>query len=362
MSLLGERVPEVMKKDGPEATGPGNPPLAMTSTGGQSRLRALASSTRMHRFLSIPALMPYVLLAIFIALLASQQTDTLSLSELNITAAETLALVLVAAGQTIVILSGGIDLSVGGIVSFTTVVAATEMGTGGSTSAIRMVGFVLAGLVIGAINGIIIVRTRMQPFIVTLATWSIWSGVSLLILSTDGGTVPSFWLNFGNATFHGVAVEVWIVVALIVFWMIFVRTRLGIDIRSVGSSTEAAYLAGIRVGWTLIATYALSGMFAALAGLFLITQTVSGSPTIGNDFILPSVVAVVLGGASLAGGRAGMAGAIAGAFILTLVGDVIFAFGISAGWHFVAEGLLLVVAVLVNTYVGGLFRRGASHR
>jgi ribose transport system permease protein len=197
----------------------------------------------------------------------------------------------------------------------------------------------------------------MDPFIVTLATWSIWSGVSALILEIDGGVVPSSMISFGNGSVAGIGNAVWLIVALLCSWAVFTRTRLGIEITAVGSSKVAAFLSGVRVAPRLIWAYGLSGMLAALAGLFLTTQTGSGSPSAGNEFILTSVAAVVIGGTVLGGGRATMAGTVAAAFILTLIGNVVFSFGLAAGWQVIASGALLIFAVLFNGGVSALVRR-----
>ena len=146
---------------------------------------------------------------------------------------------------------------------------------------------------------------------------------------------------------------------LIVFWVWFKRTRLGVAIRATGSSENSAFLSGVPTGLSTLAAYALSGLFAALAGLFLTTQTASGSPTVGNDFILNSVAAVVIGGTSLFGGRGGLGGTIAGAFVLTVIGDVIFALNISSFWTPITTGTLLILAVLANSLTELYTRRQA---
>jgi ribose transport system ATP-binding protein len=302
-------------------------------------------------------LLPFLVLAALIIVYASRQTGVLTLFELNTTAALTMALVLVAAGQTIAVLSGGFDLSVGGIVSLTTVVAATKFGESGGGLALWLPLIVVGGFVLGALNGAVIARMRMDPFIVTLATWSIWSGVATLVLKIDGGTIPSSLLTFGNGSFAGIGTAVWLIVGLLCIWAGFTRTRLGIEIKAVGSSRVAAYLSGVRVDARLVCAYGLSGMLAALAGLFLTTQTASGSPTAGNEFILTSVAAVVIGGTALGGGRATMAGTVAAAFILTLIGNVVFSFGLAAGWQVIASGALLIFAVLINGGIAALMRR-----
>ena len=307
-----------------------------------------------------PIAVPWLMLVVMLGIYEQVQGGVFTLDELNTETAATLTLLLVAAGQTVVVLLGGIDLSVGGMVSLVTALAATRFGAGGGS----MVGWALALLALGAagglVNGILISRVRLQPFIVTLATWSIWSGVALWVLPTEGGHIPHGFVDWVNARSGGVASTVWLLAALVLFWLWFRRTRLLLEIRSIGSSESSAFLSGVPTGAVTIAAYVLSGVFAALGGLFLVTQTASGSPTVGNDYILNSVAAVVIGGTSLFGGRGGLGGTIAGAFILTLIGDVIFALDVSSFWTPIISGLLLIVAVLANSLTELYARRQAA--
>ncbi len=292
--------------------------------------------------------MPYVVLVVLVMLVASQRSSYVSVDQLNLTTLGTFSLVLVAMSQTIVLLSGGVDLSVGGIISITTVLAATGFAEYGPSGVIGAGALLLLGLAIGAVNGIVISRLRMQPFIVTLATWSMLSGFALLILPTPGGTIPPAWIDLGNAELGGVSIWVLALVVLMFVWTGFTRLPLGRAIKALGSSPEAAYLAGVRIEPTLIGTYALSGLLSAACGLFLVTQTTSGSPIFGDDFVLPSIAATVIGGTRLSGGSATFAGAIAGAFVLIVINDVVFAFGIAQAWAIILSGALLLLAVLVG--------------
>ena len=360
---------ESLPPDARPATGKASLPPAEVSASGTAGAAARlpmargswkAALDRGLRSGSLLAQIPWIVLAILILLYASRQTGVFSLNELNIITGETLALILVAFGQTVVIVSGGIDLSIGGIVSLVSVLAALHFGNGGATMWFWMAGLILGSTAAGAANGLLIALTRMQPFIVTLATWSIFGGIALWALPTTGGSVPADWMSVGNGVWLGLSSAVWILLALVLAWHVFKRTRLWFAIRSVGSSQEAAFLSGVPVPRTITSVYAISGLFGALAGLFYITQAASGSPTAGNDYILPSVVAVVIGGTSVAGGRGGFGGTVAGAYILTLIGSVIFIFGIDGHLQAVFEGLLLIVTVLINVLAGYLVRRRSA--
>ena len=304
-----------------------------------------------------PIVVPYVMLLVLVLIYGSVGNSVFTLEELNIQAAAVMTLLLVAAGQTIVIILGGIDLSVGGVVSLTTALAATRLDGHGLGVALWLAAIVLLGPAVGALNGILVSRLRLQPFIVTLATWSVWSGVALWILPTEGRTIPQKLINFGNGTLFSLATPVWLILALVAFWAWFKRTRTGIAIKATGSSENSAFLSGVPTRLATTTAYALSGLFAALGGLFLVTQTASGSPTVGNDYILNSVAAVVIGGTSLFGGRGGIGGTIAGALILTLIASVIFILNISSFWTPVVTGLLLISAVLANSLIELYARR-----
>ena len=260
-----------------------------------------------------------------------------------------MTLMLAATGQTIVLLRGGIDLSIGGMISLGTVIAATQFGEGPGSVAIWSAAILALGFSVGALNGLLISILKLQPFLVTLATWSILNGVAMLILPTDGGSVPGWWVALGYAQFLGLSSPVWMLVLLFVFWTWFRATRLGITIKATGSNEKSAFLSGVSITGINIATYGLSGLFAAGAALFLTTQIGAGSPTIGKDYILPSVAAAVIGGVSLFGGRGHLAGTLIGAFILTLIGNLVFVLKVSSYWQPVVSGVILLLSVLASS-------------
>jgi ribose transport system permease protein len=307
-----------------------------------------------------PFLVACVMLAVLVAIYAALRDDVLSLEELNIDTAAAMTLILAATGQTIVLLRGGIDLSIGGMISLGTVLAATRFGDSAASATAWTVAILLIGLGVGALNGLIISVLRLQPFLVTLATWSILSGAALLVLPIDGGSLPDGWMRFGSASFLGLSSSVWLLVVLFLFWLWFRDTRLGVTIRATGSSEKSAYLSGVSLTFVNVATYGLSGLFAALAALYLTTQTGAGSPTIGKDYILPSVAAAVIGGISLFGGRGGLAGTIVGAFILTIIGNLVFVLSVSSYWQPIVSGVILLAAVLASALAERSARRRAG--
>jgi ribose transport system permease protein len=301
----------------------------------------------------------WVLTLILLFIYAGLQPGTLSTSSLGILAADTLALATLGLGQGVVILTAGIDLSVGGVLALGTTIAATHF-TDTTTTLLWSVVILAIGTAAGLINGVLIGRLRLQPFIVTLATWSIFDGIALYVLPTAGGSVPGGFSAWINGAALGIPNAIWALIALVAVWLWFRRTRIARRIYAVGSDREAARIAGVRIAPTLMTAYAISGLCAGGAALFYTMLTASGDPTSGDGLILPSVAAVVIGGASLRGGQGSFVGTVAGALTLTLLGDVIFAVHLPSYWTVLADGLLLISAVLAGTGLQALQARRAG--
>lgn len=317
----------------------------------ESPARALARAPRLlwneHR----PVVIAYLILAALIVVYAALQPGALSIYELNIQVNTALALILVTAGQVIVMTSGGLDLSVGAVVSLATCVAATTMDSG-STTVVWSVAIIAMGACIGLVNGLIIALLRLSSFIVTLATWSIVGGLALLVLESPGGSVPLSFVTTLTGEVGSLGMPVLILAAGICFWLWARKTRTVTRIRAVGSNPEAARLAGISVARVQVTAFAISGALAAAGGLFLTTQLGSGDPLVGNSFVLQSVAAAVVGGTAMTGGRGDVLGGIAGALILTLLGSVVFVLELPSYWQVIAAGLMLMLAALANTVLG----------
>jgi ribose transport system permease protein len=323
---------------------------AIADAHGVKRSRAPAASPVRSWLLDrAPFLVATMMLAVIVAVYGSLQKGVFTLDELNIDTAAAMTLMLAATGQTIVLIRGGIDLSIGGMISLGTVLAATQFGTDPLNILLWSLLILVIGFTVGALNGLLLSALRLQPFLVTLATWSILNGIAMLILPTDGGSVPGWWIGFGYMQFLGLATPVWMLLALTLFWYWYRSTRLGITIQAVGSNEKSAFLSGVSIARTNIVTYGLSGLFAAGAALYLTTQTGAGSPSIGKDYILPSVAAAVIGGVSLFGGRGHLLGTIIGAYILTLIGNLVFVLRVSSYWQPVMSGVILLLAVLASS-------------
>jgi ribose transport system permease protein len=261
-----------------------------------------------------------------------------------------------AMGQAVVILSGGIDLSVGSMMSLVNVVAARSMVHMSFREALLFSLLLVAGAAVaGALTGLIIVVTRVADIIVTLAMLFVWAGVALAVLEVPGGGVPLEYQNLLTVDTVGTK---WVPKALVILlgvylilWVTIRRLRPGLALYAVGSNRNAAYLSGVRVSLTRVGAYALGGAFAGLGGLALTAASGLGDPHAGDIYTLNSVAAVVLGGVSLLGGVGGLIGPIAAAFVLTLVKTILVLKGVDQNWAQVVQGTLIILVVMVGGLV-----------
>jgi ribose transport system permease protein len=259
-------------------------------------------------------------------------------------------LALAAMGQALVVLVGGFDLSVGSVVSLVNVVLATHMGSSlGSMVGVGLVGIVVGGAV-GAFNGFFVAFLGLQPIVVTLSSMFLVRGITVLVLDSPGGGVPDDFKNFltGAVIPNVLPAALLVIVAAIIVWLAIKGTRFGIGIYAVGSDEDSARSAGIPVRRTKFLTYMIAGMFYGAAGVFITAQTGSGDPLIGDPLLLETFAAVVLGGTLLGGGRGGLIGAIFGAYTLMLMVNLLLALNVSAYYSSVAEGVVLILAVMVS--------------
>lgn len=320
-------------------------------------VRGRASARRMD---IRPAIAWGLAIVLFIVY-ASFQPDVLSRLQLQDLCANTAFLVALALGETLVILTRGIDLSLGGILSTGTAIAATHFVSPGSEVLWSIV-IIAIGAAVGVLNGALVGILGLQPFIVTLATWSIMSGVALLVLPVQGGSLPAGFANWINLSSLGFPNAAWLILAMVVLWSWFKRTRLCRRVYAFGSDPEGATIAGVHPKSTLVAVYCMAGVCAAVASILYAMYTVSGDPTVGNGEILPAVTAVVVGGVSLYGGSGGFVGTIGAAFALTLITDVVFVWNLSSYWQPLAYGVVLIVAVLLGGALRSMRLRRAALR
>ena len=271
------------------------------------------------------------------------------------------ALVLAAVAQAIVVISGGIDLSIGAMIAFTNVVAAQAMLKADDQTGVAIaIGVLLLGLLIGAINGALIVTTRVADIIVTLAMSFVWAGCALLVLSVPGGQADTWLTQLASGSILSEwlpkpALLVLLIIAII--WIPLRRSRLGLSLYAIGSDRLAAFRSGVSVGRTKIISYALAGLFSALAGLAVTANTGIGTPLPGG-YTLTSVAAVVLGGVSLAGGRGGVFGPIIAVIILSLIRTDMTFLNLNSNLATVTQGVILIVVVMFGS-LAALRRRRA---
>jgi ribose transport system permease protein len=259
-----------------------------------------------------------------------------------------LPLLILAVGQTLVVIGGGIDLSVGAIVSMTTAVLVTnllpEAGLGPFLAVVGLAA--AAGMAAGALNGFCVAVLRLQPIVTTYATSFIFSGVALWLLPRPGGAMPQEIAQFYRREMPlGLPVGVYVIAALLLFWWLLRATRYGRYLFAVGGQGEAAYATGVPVTAVRVSTYVLSGLFAALAATALTLGTSSGDPRIGDAMTLDSVVAVVLGGTRLSGGQGGIAGTILGVIVLSLIRNIISFANVPNWWQTLVDALIIVLAL-----------------
>jgi ribose transport system permease protein len=258
------------------------------------------------------------------------------------------ALIITAVGMTFVILSAGIDLSVGSILGLCGTLAAGFIGFSHLGMGLAILLAVLAGIAIGFVNGAIVAKFNIPPFITTLAMLSTARGISLLY--TGGGpiyNIPADFVAIGRDSFVGIPISVLVTIVIIVLgWFVLSKTTFGRCVYAVGGNEEATRLSGLSTSKIKIAIYCISGFTAAVSGILLSARLGSGQPTLGQGNELDAIAAVVLGGTSLFGGRGQLWGTVIGGLILSVLGNGLDLIGVSSFWQLVVKGVVLLVAVM----------------
>ena len=271
-----------------------------------------------------------------------------------------------AIGMTFVIITGGIDLSVGSIVGLCGMIAgglimygvAVPFGYTVYFNIVEVAVIVMAaGIVIGAVNGLLITRLNVAPFIATLGTLYVARGMALLY--SDGQTLPHLtgreelgnqgFSYLGSGTILGLPVSVWILIVVALGAAYFARfVPLGRHIFAVGGNEHAARMSGIRVNRVKMFVYMFSGFCAAIVGLVISSELMASHPATGTNLELNAIAAAVLGGTSMSGGRGTIGGTIIGAFVIGILSDGLVMMGVSSFWQMVIKGLVIIVAVVVD--------------
>ncbi|MET2825963.1 ABC transporter permease [Mesorhizobium shangrilense] len=267
-------------------------------------------------------------------------------------------LAFVAMAQTLVVITAGIDLSVGMIFLLTNCLASWLVVGTPTQTALGVIAVLAVGLLCGAINGAIVIYGRLQPIVATIATGAVYYGIGLLLRPFPGGSVNE---DFADAltgrVFDVVPASLVVLLAVVlVVWVPFSRSVLGRAAYAAGSSETAAYMSGVPIRRGKFAAYTLAGLLAAIGGLFLTFFTYTGEAAYasGNSYTLFSIAAVVLGGVSLFGGKGSAIGAIFGALAFRTIGDLLFVFDFDPLWQPLFQGVILLIAVSLGAFA--LFR------
>lgn len=260
---------------------------------------------------------------------------------------QSVPLLLTAVGQTLVILTGGIDLSVGACVTLAGVVASLVMdpANGGSVP-LALAACVGAAGAVGLMNGLLIVRYNLPPFLATLGMTFFLAGINLYLRPVPGGHIARSFQDIASTRWGPIPATSVATLTLLSLIAIYVdRSRFGLRLRAIGWNEKSARLAGVSIGEIKVTAYIGSALLASAAGLFIASRTGSGDPLVGNTYQLSSISAAVLGGVDLFGGRGTVWGAIAGALVLGMIGNVLNLLGVVAYWQWIVQGLVLLLAV-----------------
>lgn len=259
---------------------------------------------------------------------------------------------IIAAGMTFVIITAGIDLSVGSLVAATACLAMVAIDRTGLDLGGVFVG-ILGGAAGGAINGALVAWARMPPFIATLAGLTVFRGLALLL--TGGVPIVRFEGNFrflGQGVIAGVPFPiVLMIVVMAAMHIVLTRTAFGASVYAVGGNEEASRLAGIKVAWVKFRVYVLNGFLTGLAGMVLMGRLSSAQPAVGEGFELDAIAAVVLGGTSLMGGRGNVWNTLVGALVIGVVNNSMNLRGVDTHYQLVAKGVIIALAVALDTYL-----------
>lgn len=289
-----------------------------------------------------------VLIVLFV-LNAIVQSSFLTLYVLRLNIVSFTALILVSMAQGVVVLQGGVDLSLGAAVTLINVTMASIMSdTLGSVLLALAVGFIV-GLATGAFNGLMVGVLKLPAIVATFASGAIWGGLALVIMPSPGGTVPRFFYSLYQRNILGVIpVPLFLILIAAASWVFLQQRRFVRHLYAVGGDEHAAYASWINVHAVRIKAFMLCGVFTALAAVMVTMQSASGDPNIGQPFTLSSVAAVVVGGISLYGGKGKLVGAVMGAIIFGLLTNIIFFARIPSFYQDLIRGLIIIMALALS--------------
>lgn len=292
----------------------------------------------------------YLILLVFVvvsSLMSDKFFTTVNISNLL---RQNAAVGIVAIGEFIVILTGGIDLSVGGITSMCCIICASLLKSGMAWPLAALIA-ILFGILAGAINGSLVSFCKIVPFVVTLATYNIFAGIALLI--SKGRQIfftNDSFMKISTITYWVLPLIaiIWFVIAFLTYFMLD-KTPIGRHIRGIGGNREAVRLSGANVKFTEITAYVMAGMMAAIGGVIMASRLTLGSNSVGDGWELTAIAAVMIGGASSTGGIGKVGGVIVGTLVMGLIVNIMNLVGISIYWQQIIKGLIIIVAVFTNS-------------
>ena len=255
----------------------------------------------------------------------------------------------IAFGMTCVILTGGIDLSVGSVLALSTALCAGFI-TNGVPVGLAMVLALIIGTALGAVSGLLVTKGRLQPFIATLITMTVYRGATMIFM--DGKPISNLGDSFtlkvvGKGNFYHIPIPaITFVVMFLIFMFVLEKTTFGRRVYATGSNEQSAKLAGINVNRTKLITYAISGCMSALSGLIMLSRLSSAQPTLGSGYELDAIAAVALGGTSMNGGRGRVWGTFVGILIIAVLNNGLNILGVSSYYQDVVKGIVILIAVL----------------
>jgi ribose transport system permease protein len=292
----------------------------------------------------------FLVLLLLVVLMAAIAPNFLSVDNAVNVARSVSINAILAAGMTVVILTGGIDLSVGSILAVAGV-AGVLLATDGVPPPLALLGGILVGAACGAVNGALVAWLALPAFIVTLGSLTYLRGLAYSLL--DGQPLVASDLGYrgiGNGSVAGIPQPVVVMlVVYVIFWFLLERTRFGRHVYAVGGNMEAARLAGINVKRVLLSTYMLAGAAAGVAGLIFSARVLSAQPTAGQGYELDAIAAVVLGGTSLAGGRGRIFGTLVGAIIIGVLSNGLVLLDVPFFYQLIIKGVVIIIAIALDS-------------
>ncbi|SFJ88696.1 ABC transporter permease [Thermoflavimicrobium dichotomicum] len=310
------------------------------------KIRTFFSSMSHVRFQQLGMLFVLIIMCTIFSIILP---DFLQISNILNVLKQISVIAILAAGVTFVILTGGIDLSVGSVLALAGVISVL-LSKQGINSVVAMLSGILVGALAGLVNGFLVARVRLSPFIVTLGSLTYVRGLAYVISGGYPIALQSdLFKTAGAGTFLSIPIPIYIMlIVYLLSFFILKYTMFGRNVYAIGGNEEAAHLSGIKVNQNLILVYTLSGLLAGLGGIVLAGRLFSGQPTAGQGFELDAIAAVILGGTSLTGGVGTIQGTIIGALIMGVLSNALTLMNVDYYWQQVVKGVVIVLAVLID--------------